>query len=135
MTEKKKLGDLGEEVARKFLEERGHTILQTQYKNAHHEVDLITFDSEGLHFVEVKTRKEPALIDPAEAVDSKKRSNLIKAAHAYLAKDRPRELPLMECFFDVVIVLFRSDGSYSVAYYPRAFNQVSGFANSEIRVY
>jgi putative endonuclease len=34
----------------------GHTILERNWRSGHLEIDIISFDKDGTHFVEVKTR-------------------------------------------------------------------------------
>ena len=56
-TDKKKLGDWGEQQAVLFLERRGYAILARNYRTRGGELDIIARDSHGvLCFIEVKTR-------------------------------------------------------------------------------
>ena len=51
-TSRKQVGDLGEGLACSYLESRGHTILRKNWRIGHLEVDIISRDAQGLHFVE-----------------------------------------------------------------------------------
>ena len=58
------MGDLGEDLASRYLEQLGHTVLERNWRHSHLEIDLITLDAEGLHFVEVKSRTAPVSAAP-----------------------------------------------------------------------
>ena len=55
---RQKLGERGENVACRYLESMGHTILERNWRNGHLEIDIISVDPEGIHFVEVKARQK-----------------------------------------------------------------------------
>jgi putative endonuclease len=85
------LGRRGEWLAARYLEQNGYQILQTNYRNAHQEIDLICTDGEVLVFCEVKTRSCSAFSlnasrygRPAGAITAEKKKNLLMAARAYL---------------------------------------------------
>jgi putative endonuclease len=54
-TEKRKVGDAGEELACAFLMKRGFSIVERNYLRKWGEIDIITRKGQKLHFVEVKT--------------------------------------------------------------------------------
>ena len=54
-----KIGQNGEEIACDFLLSRGHQILDRNWRSGHLELDIVSEDQEGLHFVEVKARTAP----------------------------------------------------------------------------
>jgi putative endonuclease len=78
-------GKQGEDIAKHFLEEKGYTIRDTNWRTGKYEVDIIAEKDDWLIFVEVKMRSANFWLHPIETVNKKKRSNLIKAAHAYIA--------------------------------------------------
>ena len=89
-TEKQILGRLGEDFACDFLEKNGYTIISRNLHLSKNELDIVAEDSDSIVFVEVKTRSclYPESGDygiPSRAVDSKKRSNTVKAASDYLS--------------------------------------------------
>ena len=57
MTSSRSIGKLGEEAARRYLEDIGYRILETNYRDNQGEADIIGFDDKVLAFVEVKTRR------------------------------------------------------------------------------
>jgi putative endonuclease len=54
-TEKRKIGDAGENVACRFLVKRGFEIVERNYSKKWGEIDIIARKKEKLHFIEVKT--------------------------------------------------------------------------------
>ncbi len=54
-TEKRKMGDLGENMACKFLVKRGFEIVEKNYLKKWGEIDIISRKNEKLHFIEVKS--------------------------------------------------------------------------------
>ncbi len=54
-TEKRKTGDLGENIACKFLMKRGFEIIEQNYSKKWGEIDIISRKGEKLHFIEVKS--------------------------------------------------------------------------------
>ena len=114
-------GRRGEEEACRYLRDRGHEIIRRNWRSGHLEIDIITLDSEGLHIVEVKSRRIPSAAEPQANVDSRKMRRLTTAANAFLNSEARSTLPAdLEVFFDVVSVLF--DGpKFEIEYYPQAF--------------
>ncbi|MFT5037053.1 MAG: putative endonuclease [Candidatus Azotimanducaceae bacterium] len=58
MTEKKnttKTGDIGEEIAIKYLVNKGFSVLETKYLKRWGELDIVARNKDVVHFVEVKT--------------------------------------------------------------------------------
>lgn len=54
-TEKRKTGDLGENIACKFLVKRGFEVIERNYNKKWGEIDIIARKDRKLHFVEVKS--------------------------------------------------------------------------------
>ena len=54
-TEKRKIGDLGENIACRFLMKRGFEIVEQNYSKKWGEIDIITRKEGKLHFIEVKS--------------------------------------------------------------------------------
>ncbi|GAA4332817.1 YraN family protein [Flaviaesturariibacter amylovorans] len=77
-------GRAGEALALDFFRQRGYTLLHTNWRFGHLEVDLIAERAGMLHFIEVKYRTESQYGPPEGAVNRKKFNNLKRAAAAYL---------------------------------------------------
>ena len=83
------LGRLGEDLAARYLEQNGYSILERNYRTDHKEIDLVATDGTFLVFFEVKTRSSLPSLDsrygrPAAAVNKAKQQHLLAAARAYL---------------------------------------------------
>ena len=77
-------GKEGEVLAAKWLSEHGYTILHTNWRHSHYELDIVATKGKFLHFVEVKARKASPFGFPEDSVTKKKFKNLQKAADEYL---------------------------------------------------
>lgn len=114
------LGRKGEDIACRHLEGIGHTIIERNWRSGHLEIDIISVNAEGIHFVEVKTRQRSIQAPPQENVDAGKQRRLTKAALRYLhsAKGLPVRDP--ECIFDIIAITFEGENAY-VEWIPQAF--------------
>jgi len=65
---KKELGDRGEDIAAKYLQQQGYRIVQRNYRSRYGEVDIICAQQGILVFVEVKTRTSNAFGFPEESI-------------------------------------------------------------------
>ncbi len=94
-------GMAGEDYAARFLENRGYTLRQRNWRWKQWELDIICEKGNELVFVEVKTRTGCSTQSGIEAVTPAKRKKLVKAATRYLSAFDLWESP---CRFDLVIV-------------------------------
>lgn len=107
MNKKEGLGRRGEDLVCKYLIDNGHTILERNWRSGHLEIDIISLDKVGIHFVEVKSRVAPLQAAPEENVDRVKQRRVTKAAGRYLGHYFADEE--IEALLDVAAVTF--DGS------------------------
>jgi putative endonuclease len=114
------LGQQGENLACEYLRGIGQTILERNWRSGHREIDIISIDADGIHFVEVKTRQQNVQAPPQDNVNKAKQKRIVSAALGYLnnAQGLPRKD--LECFFDVVAITFE-DGEANVEWIPQAF--------------
>src|SRR3989338_3710403 len=54
-SEKRKIGDIGEELTARFLEKKGYKIIEQNYLKKLGEIDIVAKNKHGLHFIEVKS--------------------------------------------------------------------------------
>ncbi|MCI8590579.1 MAG: YraN family protein [Clostridiales bacterium] len=100
----KKTGDLGEEIACRYLQEKGYTIIVRNYRTDHGELDIIAENKEYIIFVEVKTRnfsKSKRYGRPADAVNWKKREHLLYSIFTYLhafPSDKKQRIDIIEIY-------------------------------------
>ena len=112
------LGKRGEDAVGEYLIGRGHMVVDRNWRSGHLEVDLITLNEDGLHFVEVKTRVAPLTASPEDSVGFVKQRNVTRAAKAFIRSFSG--LRYTEIYFDVVTVVYSGD-EITVEYYPQAF--------------
>ncbi len=97
----KERGDWGESLARTYLESQGLTVVETNYRFHHGEIDIIAEEGEILVFCEVKTRTSARFGRAENAVSLHKRRQIRRLAEAYLAL---RHVTDRACRFDVVAI-------------------------------
>ncbi len=73
----------GEELATKFLKEKGYKIIDRNFRKGYGEIDIIAVHENVLVFVEVKTRTSNAYGSPLEAISYFKLKSLLKTAEFY----------------------------------------------------
>ena len=115
-TSRRKLGDLGEDLACEYLKNAGQEILHRNWTVGHLEIDIISRDSRGLHFVEVKSRVDLGGRRIIKKNTKAKMAKVAKAALRYAAGHSGSS----ELFFDIVTVVFQG-GRTDITYYPQAY--------------
>lgn len=96
------LGQYGERVAARCLVDAGFEIIETNWRCARGELDIVACEGRTLVICEVKTRSSAAYGDPAEAVGWAKSQRLRGLSLQWLA-DHPGQWESIR--FDVVSVL------------------------------
>ncbi len=89
LTEKRKLGNLGEDAAVKFLKKEGYKILRRNFIGDDGEIDIIALKDDTVIFIEVKTRdigRKSFIPRPAASVDPEKQRRIIAASRSYRDK-------------------------------------------------
>jgi len=76
---KKEIGNKGEEIAGKFLVDRGYQIIEKNYYSRYGEIDLVAQDSGIVVFIEVKTRTNQSFGTPEDSVTQAKLERIEKA--------------------------------------------------------
>lgn len=83
--DRQRLGAAGEELAARFLEQRGYVVLDKNWHAGRYgEIDIVAQDGDSLVIVEVKTRHGAGFGNPEDAVNAAKQEKLRGAAAAYL---------------------------------------------------
>lgn len=114
------VGKQGEDIACDLLRSMGHTILERNWRSGHLEIDIISFDRDGIHFVEVKTRSRNIQAPPQENVNRTKQRNITNAALRFLKTRNGIPYGDHECHFDIVAVTFEGSG-LSTEWIPQAY--------------
>jgi len=97
----REIGMEGEEIALRYLLEKGYKLLQRNWHFGKYEVDLIIENNEYLVFVEVKFRSTNYFGEPEIFVSDKQKHNLVKAANRYINKYSVEK----EARFDIVSIV------------------------------
>lgn len=116
MAEHNILGRSGELLAAEYLESKGYTVLDRNWRCGHKELDLVARSGDTLVVVEVKTRSDACFGNPEDAVDERKIIRTVMAADAYI---RRRRLDL-DVRFDIVAIT-ENGGQVSVQHIEDAF--------------
>lgn len=83
----RQLGAAGERIVAELLSNQGWQIVDTNVRLGRLEVDLIAVDlTDGLHFVEVKTRRSRAYGPGREAITEEKLAHMRQAATLWLSQ-------------------------------------------------
>ena len=120
MAQHNDLGKWGEEQAATFLERKGYTICDRDWRAGHRDLDIIALNEDQtiLVIVEVKTRTSAELNEPEEAVNKKKIRNNGNAANLYLKQFNVE----YDVRFDIVSVTGTSDSNAKIEHIIDAFN-------------
>lgn len=84
MYERHVIGKFGEDVAERYLRQKGYRIIGRNFSCRQGELDIIAENNEYLVFIEVKTRSNFLYGKPIEAVGKNKRRHMYKVAKYYL---------------------------------------------------
>lgn len=95
------LGKWGEELAVGYLQQASYTIIERDWKSGRRDIDIIAHDGSEIVFIEVKTRRSDYFGTPIEAVDWKKRKNLVQAINHYIKTNGITQ----RCRFDVISII------------------------------
>ena len=95
-----KLGVGAEAMAAAFLEQRGLTILERNYRCRLGEIDLVARDGATTVFVEVRRRASPAFGGAAASITTAKKRKLTRTARHYMS----RLAALPQCRFDTILI-------------------------------
>ena len=109
-------GAAAEDLACRYLEARGLSLVTRNFRCRVGELDLIMLDADQLVFVEVRSRRHSRYGTPAESVTRTKQQRLLRAAAFYLQRQH-LDLP---CRFDVVAIL-QAEGTPQMEWIRDAF--------------
>lgn len=115
--EAKEFGVTGEQMAARYLEDQGYVILDRNYRRGHKEVDIIALDHGELAVIEVKTRTKEDYFTAEQAVDHRKRQNIIRVANNYVRRYHRTE-PLR---FDIIAIV-GTGANAEIRHTKNAFN-------------
>ena len=111
-------GGIAEQLARSYLIKKGYRILSTNWQFSHLELDIVAQLGEELVIVEVKSRHGEGFEHPTDAISSKKMSQVIEAAEAWIHFYNWEK----DTRFDLITVTFTGPDQYDLEHYVEAFN-------------
>lgn len=117
-------GNKGEDIAVRFLQDAGFSILERNYKNksgrALGEIDIVAEEQGELVFVEVKAReaKLGKEVFPEENITAGKLRKLARIAEGY-TREKKRESSLYR--FDAVLIVFRDGVEPEIRHFRSIF--------------
>ena len=85
MSQHNDVGKIGEDLAKKFLEEKGYKIIEQNYKTKYSEIDLVAERGKDLIFVEVRTKIGENFGTPEDTLQNKKLNKVRFNALSYAA--------------------------------------------------
>ena len=114
MDQRKKLGQQGEDLVARTLEQQGFVIEARNYRKRYGEIDLIASKKELLIFVEVKRRAQK-YFDLEYLITPSKQRKIIMVAKEYIVRYNQDQ---KVCRFDVALIV-----GDQLTYLPNAFNE------------
>ncbi len=103
---RKSLGKRGESIAAEYLESKGYTIVERNWRSPYGEIDLIAGYGEVMAFVEVKTRATKSMGPPEISITPRKAGHMLETAEHYI-QQHPEEN--WDWRIDVITVQIRAD--------------------------
>lgn len=116
MKNNRKFGSVGEDIACRYLENKGFTISARNVHFGHIETDIICENDERILFVEVKTRTDAEFSlrfgRPATAVTKQKLKNMTDGAKTYIYEHKSTKKPRIDV---IEVYLTEIDGAYTLS--------------------
>lgn len=111
--ENKIKGNLGENLAAKYLEKKGYIILARNFNCFYGEIDIIAVQKSELVFIEVKTRCQNDYGSPIEAINYEKLSHLYNTASYFVHKQKCANANIR---FDAIEVLILDSHDHKISH-------------------
>ncbi len=122
MDPRRTLGRQGEDLAARWLEQRGMEVIDRNWRLSsgplRGELDLIARDGTTLVVVEVKTRRASRFGGAVAAITPEKSRRIRELGAAYVREHRPRARRIR---FDVIAIDVQPDGTARLRHVPAAF--------------
>ncbi len=107
-THKQSVGNLGEDLACKFLEGKGFVVVDRNYRKKWGELDIVAMKDDVLHFIEVKTNSVTSGssgYNPEENVRLWKKERMSRIIRTYLLDKHVSD----ETEFEIDVIALRLD--------------------------
>lgn len=106
----REVGKRGEEIAAKYLQEKGYKILERNYSTKFGEIDLIASKNNILSFVEVKLKQNEDFGTPEEMIGRGKLARVQHMAEFYLLENPNKAKTYGIYSIDAVCIVSDGDG-------------------------
>ena len=103
------IGKYGEDVAERYLMQKGYNIIERNFMCKQGEIDIIAEHSKYIVFIEVKTRSNYKYGTPAMATNNIKKQHIKSAANIFLYINK---FDKFEIRFDVIEVFINNGKCY-----------------------
>lgn len=115
-------GRSGEEMALKFLMEKGFELIEQNYENYLGEIDLIMADKDTLVFIEVKLKVGDRFGIPEEMIGKNKLSKVKRVAESYLVINKKIKKQFEKYRIDAVcLVVDKSNNIERINHYENLY--------------
>lgn len=101
MTNTRQKGDDAEKIAVEYLEQNGYVILEQNWYNHHHELDIIARKNGIVAIIEVKSLASTTFREPYQQVNIQKQRSIISATNAYIRQHNIND----DVRFDIVSIV------------------------------
>ena len=81
----RKIGNIAEEKACEYLQNKGYKIIERNFYTKFGEIDIIAFKDDVFHFVEVKSGKT---FEPVFNITPSKLKRIIRSAEVYIKQNK-----------------------------------------------
>jgi len=111
MAEHNKVGQIGEQLAKEYLEKQGYKIIEQNYRTRFAEIDLVAtkkdnlFSQDKLVFIEVRTKVGENFGSPEDTINKQKLWKVLQNAKSYTAFKKWNGA----CRIDAVCIVLKPD--------------------------
>jgi len=116
MNNKIETGFYGQDIAQKYLLDKGMTFLEANFRSRQGEIDLVMRDGTYIVFVEVKYRRSLKYGLPREAISTNKQKKILQTARYYVSRSTSEH----DYRFDAVEIIETKEGT-QVTHIENAF--------------
>lgn len=102
----KEIGNLGENIAKDYLEKNNYRIISTNFMCKQGEIDIVAVDKKEIVFIEVKTRLNQNFGYAVDAVDEQKEKHIKRATQYFVYKNKIESLSIR---FDIIEVYLKKE--------------------------
>ncbi len=99
MARHNEFGKKGELFAKGYLQNKGYTIRDVNWRTGNMEIDIVAETDEHLVIVEVKARSGVPVVDPSESITNSRIRRLVNATHEYIIEFNIDKEPRFDLIF------------------------------------